>query len=301
MEPNERLNMMLVDANPVPDVNQIDLVDKGAAAYLELVQRRSSELAQLDIKEESSQESKRSVMPWLVAAVLIAVVGLAAIFLAQDGDETPVATEPLPSTVPEAAPPTVADVAPTTLAAVEDEWDQMPTLAFAGAEGVYRTDGFGVPFSVTLPDGWIRGDDEFDQVELSPTLRYCGFDPGQTEEQDALCRGVVNVGIVEGPTIDEIVQAFSETDGISPIEVTETEIGGMAGVWIEPSVTGDQPLVVRVDEETDFLLFPGDLLRLYMLEVAGSTVRIDVGDFEDGAFFTESQPIIESLIWRDAE
>lgn len=307
MEPNERLNTMLVHANPVPDVNDIDLIDTGAAAYLELVQTRSSELAQIDTKRQSPSEPKRPVGTWLVAAVLIIVVGVAVILLAQSGDDAPLATQPGPSTVPESTPTTAPEVAPTTgvdstpttVSASEDPWTQLPTLAFAGGQGTYRTDSFAVPFSVTLPNGWISGGDEFDQVELSPTLVLCGFDPGQTDEQNAACRGVLSVTYFEGPTIDEILGVFGETEGIAPFDVNEVEVGGISTVWIEPAVTGDQPVVVRVDDEMDFLYRPDDRQRIYLVEVGKSKLMITVDDFEDGAFYTESQPILESIVWKE--
>ena len=92
MVTEERLNTLLAHANPVADVSKIDLIEVGATTYLATLEQRSSGMTQLDTKRKVDRE-KRSVRPWLAAAVVTIVAGLAIVLLNQ-GDQTPVAGQP---------------------------------------------------------------------------------------------------------------------------------------------------------------------------------------------------------------
>ena len=85
----ETVMTIFVEANPAPDVDKLDLVQTGSAAYLATLETRSSEVTQLDTRREDQKE-KRTYWPWLAAAMVIVVVGLAVVLLNQ-GDDTPAA------------------------------------------------------------------------------------------------------------------------------------------------------------------------------------------------------------------
>ena len=85
----ETVMTIFVEANPAPDVDELDLVQTGSSAYLATLEQRSSEVTQLDTQRKD-QTKKRSVRPWLIAAVVIIVAGVAFILLNQ-GEEAPVA------------------------------------------------------------------------------------------------------------------------------------------------------------------------------------------------------------------
>lgn len=108
MVTDERLNTLLVHANPVPDVEAIELVEIGATAYLKSVEQRSSAVTQLDTKTETPEKkTNRGLIVVLAAAA--AVILAVAVVLLQD-DSAPIADDPVattavlvPTTVPEEA------------------------------------------------------------------------------------------------------------------------------------------------------------------------------------------------------
>jgi len=123
----ETVMTIFVEANPAPDVDKLDLVQTGSAAYLATLEQRSSEVTQLDTKQTDPTSSKRSMMPWLIAAALAAVVGVAIIVSNQNSGEVPVVDEPTPTTVVDAAP-TPVDIGESYINAI-DEWDSDAALA----------------------------------------------------------------------------------------------------------------------------------------------------------------------------
>ena len=85
----ETVMTIFVEANPAPDVDELDLGQTGSAAYLATLAQRSSEMTQVDTRREDQKE-KRTYWPWLAAAMVIVLVGLAVVLLNQ-GDDAPVA------------------------------------------------------------------------------------------------------------------------------------------------------------------------------------------------------------------
>jgi len=131
----ERAMSMFVEANPVSSRDDVALIPDGGAAYLTTLEQRSSEVTQLDTKQTDPTSSKRSMMPWLIAAALAAVVGVAIIVSNQNSGEVPVVDEPTPTTVVDAAPTTAAGPAVDPVEIGEsyinaiDEWDSDAALA----------------------------------------------------------------------------------------------------------------------------------------------------------------------------
>lgn len=87
-------------------------------------------MTQLDTKPTEPDKQRRSMVPWLVAAVAVLVFGVAITLLTRDTNEVPPGTEPIPTTTPEAAP--------TTTVSSEDA--EM-ALALEFADAMYLSDG----------------------------------------------------------------------------------------------------------------------------------------------------------------
>jgi hypothetical protein len=77
----EQVWTILVEANPVPDV------DRDEATDLATPMRRSSEMTQLDTRKTDEKPSTRPPMVWLAAAIAIVVVGALIILTRSGGDE----------------------------------------------------------------------------------------------------------------------------------------------------------------------------------------------------------------------
>jgi len=77
---------MLAGANPVPQLDLID-VDVEASKYLATLEQRSSEVTQFDTKTPDNREkNKKNVMAFLVAAAVVIVAGIGFMVLTQDDE-----------------------------------------------------------------------------------------------------------------------------------------------------------------------------------------------------------------------
>lgn len=74
-------------ANPVPDVEGLDLEEVGASRHLELLEARNNTVTQVDTKQSGVKEDKRSGMYWLVAAIAVVVLGAGILFLNSGGND----------------------------------------------------------------------------------------------------------------------------------------------------------------------------------------------------------------------
>ena len=85
---DERLVMaLLAEGNPAIEVDEGASIGVPAATYLATLEQRSSDMTQLDTKK-NEQESKRLwTTPWLVAAIAVIVLGVAAIVVNQAGEQ----------------------------------------------------------------------------------------------------------------------------------------------------------------------------------------------------------------------
>ncbi len=83
----EHVMATLADSNPVPDVEEIDLVQVGTASYLATLEQRSSQVTELDTKGQDNREkNKKNVVAFLVAAAVVIVAGIGFMVLTP-GDE----------------------------------------------------------------------------------------------------------------------------------------------------------------------------------------------------------------------
>jgi ketosteroid isomerase-like protein len=81
----DRVIALIDEGNPIPDPNDLDRDRLDAAAYLATLEPRSSEVTQVDTRSED-QIAKRTYWPWLAAAMVIVLVGLAVVLLNQSDD-----------------------------------------------------------------------------------------------------------------------------------------------------------------------------------------------------------------------
>lgn len=86
---DERLVMSLLEeGNPATELGDDAWTDVPAATYLATLERRSSEMTQVETKK-SRQESRRFwTTPWLVAAVAVIVLGVAAVVVNQANQDS---------------------------------------------------------------------------------------------------------------------------------------------------------------------------------------------------------------------
>lgn len=85
-------------------------------------------MSQIQTERTPETKEKASVVRLLIAAAIVAVVGIAIVLLTQGDDEVPVATDPTPITVVEATPTTTV---PTTTAPIPAEALAPENLAVA--------------------------------------------------------------------------------------------------------------------------------------------------------------------------
>jgi len=88
------LMAMYANANPIELVDLLDAVGVDHAAYLATLEQRSSDMTELDTKSTESKNPRRPIVPWLIAAGVAAVIGVAIIIAAQNTEEAPVVDQP---------------------------------------------------------------------------------------------------------------------------------------------------------------------------------------------------------------
>lgn len=93
MTTETELFALFEEGNSVPDLNGLGSVDLDAAAYLATLEQRSSEVTQLETKQTETK-TRKSTVPWLIAAGVAAVIGVAVIVAAQNTEQAPVAGQP---------------------------------------------------------------------------------------------------------------------------------------------------------------------------------------------------------------
>ena len=92
MASEERVMTLLVQSNPVPDVESVELTEIRANRYLAILDQRSSEMTDTKVKPQSTKtDGRRRTAAMATAAVVIAVVGLAAWLASNNNRADPVA------------------------------------------------------------------------------------------------------------------------------------------------------------------------------------------------------------------
>ena len=89
MSNDDRVIALVREGNPIPDPNDMDRDHLDAAAYLEILEQRSSDMTQLDTTRKE-RESRSAARPrWLAAAVVTVLIGTAAFLISQTDDFGP--------------------------------------------------------------------------------------------------------------------------------------------------------------------------------------------------------------------
>lgn len=83
MVTEDRMRTLFIHANPVPDASSIEFDPIGAAAYLETIEQRSSDMTQVESTTQNRDTERRGLRPLLVGAVAVVAVVLAGVFIAQ--------------------------------------------------------------------------------------------------------------------------------------------------------------------------------------------------------------------------
>lgn len=89
MVTEDRMRTLFVHANPVPDASAIELDPVNAAAYLDAIELRSSDMTRPESTTETTEKKSRNLRAGLVGAVAVVAVVLAGALIAQTrSDET---------------------------------------------------------------------------------------------------------------------------------------------------------------------------------------------------------------------
>lgn len=279
MKTEERVMTYLTESNPIPDPDSIDLAETGGAAYLATLEQRSSAVTQLDTRE-TKEEKSGTKAAWLVAAAVV-VAGVAVILLNQGSGGPSVATQPTTQTTLATTPTTVAP--PPTAVEVADPWESIST-SLLGVAGEYRSNGFFVPFSYTVPeDWWLKPDQAADFFGIG----------ADTVEVQQLTDGIFLWDLGAG-TVDGTISQLIGSDRLEATDPVPTSIGGASGVSLD--MTTDDPLGVRLTGT--FGIVDGEAITAHVVDVGGSVVTIFVIEFTDG-LGEELQAVLDSIVWKD--
>lgn len=199
---------LIEEGNPVPDPDQITDLPVEPAAYLATLDQRSSEVTQLDTRVEKP-DSRRKAGLWTAAAALVVIAGLIA-FLTS-GNESPVATDPPPTTITD-----------TNAANLSGSWAHIHVGRHADSEGivsaVFENDTYAFMVNDVLVDhGSYTTDLSSGQIEFVSADDSAGCEPGAegvadfeaTEETLVLLSGLDESCFARGFFLDSASDVFS--------------------------------------------------------------------------------------------
>lgn len=294
---------LIREGNPIPDPERLTVDQSDNAVYLAALQRRNSEM--MPLEEEPGEKGRRPTPTWVAAAVAIIVLGVALLLMSQGGEETPLATEPTPTTAVDTTPTTVP-ASTTTIDPAEAAW-QAITVPVFGMEGGgrFRAGSFFVPFSYEVPDGWTR-----DMEDPTVLALHCGPSP----DPDLACIGGIIFFDPEAETVDEALESLRSWPGPTFGEPVPVQIGGASGFTFE--VTSEVDTSVFDSSVGARRIDIGGLgsMRGYVLDVAGTIVAIyvdgTIGDISEPdeadyyarlaeRIFVVAQPVLDSIVWKD--
>jgi len=288
-------------ANPIPDVESLDMEQIGAARHLATLEQRSSEVTQLSTQQPETPKPNRTSMGSLAAAFVAVLVGVAILILNQEGEETPPATEVVSTTLGQSS---------TTV--IESALSDIPLWMGSGI-GQWTPARSRIPFAITNGDNW----NSFNLVLTDERFSLCPSHPG--EGQSSMCNlASVAVLFLGFETVDETREFPASFEGAELVDEQPVSIGGATGIRFEfahevPPLVGQAQgdLNVPVAVTDGFGTTPigqGPLGRsiVSIVDVDGVIVTlafqgIDVskGGAED-AFSTYKEAglgIIDSIIW----
>lgn len=284
----------LVDSNPIPHIEDLDLIDVGGAHYLATLEQRSSGVTQLDTRPpHSNEENSRKLAPWIVAAAALLVLGTAIVLVTQDSEQAVPATSPAPTTIADETSTSLLEETP--LAA--DAWEAIPPFTGAGSPtATVRSLSFQVPFSFQGGTGWTRvgtEDDEFIIQMNAPSSFGVLVRPGTVSD-----------------VVGEVVEAHQNFPSAQMTEPVETQVGGASGVLIEtiglPTAGFDRELAAWASDVADdfaarTILVGGGQGLIHIVDVNGTTVMVIYSGINPGTYeerLSEAHQIIDSIAWK---
>jgi len=229
--------MMLAGANPVPQLDLVD-VDVEAAMYLATLEQRSSEVTNLDTKQAEPTSPKRPLGPWLIAAAAAVILGVAIVLVTSNSETAPVATTPTPTSVVDAAPTTISGQTETTSAptttlgqssttVIESALSDIPLWMGSGI-GQWTPARSRIPFAITNGDNW----NSFNLVLTDERFSLCPSPPGGG--QFPLCNlASVAVLFLGFETVDETREFLASFEEAELVDEKPISIGGATGIRFE--------------------------------------------------------------------
>lgn len=297
----EQAMRLFDEANPIPDIESLDLHPVGGPHHLENLDLRSRDMTDTDTKHNEQTARKPTTGRWLAAAaVIVLVAGLAFILMNRAQNET---AETPPATVAEvtpttAAPPTTEPATPTTVDSAEAAWQELPVLIGPNPlPRTYRTSTFEPSFSVEIRAGWRSAPPETaDEITLTTSTE---FDRLNNEEP---ATGIYFRDFGFGG-VEDTIQGFNS--GFAAINLTvtplgSTSIGGAEGQLLE--ISPRSQTIQCCDGGGATMLFHQEKRYLaHVVDVTGTGVAVIVqapaDDFD--SFQERAQRILDTIVWRD--
>jgi hypothetical protein len=184
------------------------------------------------------------------------------------------------------------------------------------AAGTYSTRNFRPTLTYTVPAGWELLADTPNWVQLRPAgsedLGLYLFRDAKAASQDAACPTTPAAGV--GMTSSELSTFVRGLPGVvagSPALVT---VGGLNGASLDlgitpgwtlscPFASGVPTVPLLMNAGIDrWVLAGGERLRLYLLDLPGGNVVVDVDDFEGSnidSLIASAAPVIKSFRFAD--
>jgi hypothetical protein len=126
---------LLEEGNPATELGEHAWSYLDAAAYLATLHERSSEVTELKTRQPKTDDQSRRLVPALVAALVVVIVGVAILIASQSEEDAPIVTEPTPTTVADAAPTTEPAPETTLDPQLQDALRVATAFYAAGASG----------------------------------------------------------------------------------------------------------------------------------------------------------------------
>lgn len=299
----ERVMATLANSNPVPDIENIDLVQVGSASYLATLGQRSSEVTQLSTEKQKTPKPNRTSIGWLAAAFVVVVVGVAILILNQGVEETPPATEVVSTTLAQSTSTTVIESAladiPVWLGLGNGQWTPVKSA---------------IPFAFTNDDSW----NSTNQLLTEERFSICPPLPGGGA--GSICNlASVSVLFLDYGTIEETRDFLASFEGAELGEEQPITIDSASGISFEfthdvPANVGQAqgdlavPAAVKSTATEQTPLGQGPLGRsvIFIVDVDGVVVTLAFqgddtaqGAPQDGfnTYEESGLAIIDSIIW----
>lgn len=297
----ERALRLLGEANPIPDIDSLELHPLEGTRALEDLELRRERVMGTETKQSDSK-GQRPAVRWLAVAVIVAVAGLALLLATRDGDEI---AETTPTTVAEVTPttaessPTTDSVVETTIDAAEEAWLELPILVGPNPlPRTYRTSAFEPSFSVEIRSGWRsappEANGEFTLTSSTEFDRLEGVEPAN---------GIYFREFGFG-SVEETIQGFNSGFAAINLSVSplgSTSIGGAEGQLLEISPRSQSIQCCDEDGGATMLFHQGKRYLAHVVDVNGTGVAVIVQAPDDDfdSFQERAQRILDTIIWKD--